>query len=322
MSSKLYTISTSDHARQIVETACKVLYLRSTTQIDELMAISSVSIQQRWDFIGPAIGDTPDPSAALFAAIDYALQWQSDDIGSFVRHQHFAPELTEDQAEILNVDSVTFERIDGETMRARVPFGHVPGSSHKTYFVELVWEDDEKWAYFNLNAMNGRFPDLDLPSGVQLSGSVEAAEDVYKHRNAGIEDNDDDDDDYWSQFPQPDKPKPKPKPNSTAVDSCNGSAEGNDGNDSDDYWGEYDRQANDSEPEQQGDVEQAAETQAQLTSMPPLPALGATPLLLDSVRSSLSGAAKAARAIGISESEFLQLAQATYISSGNSSSGL
>ncbi|KAJ1962825.1 hypothetical protein GGI12_002423 [Dipsacomyces acuminosporus] len=313
-SDRLYTLSTRDHANQVVEAACKVLYLRSTTQVDELMSIASVSIQQRWDFIGPSVSDAPDPNAALFAAIDHALQWQRDDIGDFVRHQHFGLELTEDQAEVLNSENVSFERADSETMRARVPFAKIPGHPCKTYFVELVWED-EKWRYFNLAALNGVFPKIELANGGHLASTVQEADSAFDQQNTKAtggdddgNDNDDDDDDYWNQFPQPDAPKQTHVPK-TGLNKRSNNA---DNESDDDYWTKYDHLVDSDEPGNQNDSSELAETHPQ-----PEQSVPANALLLGSVQDSLSAAAKVARTTGIPLSVFLQLAQAAYDKSGD-----
>ncbi|KAJ1780835.1 hypothetical protein LPJ62_006061, partial [Coemansia sp. RSA 2167] len=99
---QLRSASDETHAQTVLSTTKRVLYLRTTTQIDELMQYASVAIQQRWDFLGPATDPSMPPNTNLFEQIDNALQWTANhNIGEHIRHAHFALELTEDQAEVV-----------------------------------------------------------------------------------------------------------------------------------------------------------------------------------------------------------------------------
>ncbi|KAJ2402795.1 hypothetical protein GGI23_000450 [Coemansia sp. RSA 2559] len=146
-------------AADAFEAAKRALFLRTTTQIDELMKHSCSAVQQRWDFLGPTSAATV-VDRTFFAQIDQTLQWGngSDDcaaeIGEYIRDAHFALELTEDQAEVLSPENVRFALVDSETMHAYVPFAHVRDGA-STFVVDLLQEDG-KWLYFGTLALDGR----------------------------------------------------------------------------------------------------------------------------------------------------------------------
>ncbi|KAJ2452543.1 hypothetical protein EV183_002838 [Coemansia sp. RSA 2336] len=178
---QLGQVDNETHQRQVVEVATRVLYLRTTTQIDELMNYASTAIHQRWDFLGPSTG----PHAELFQQIDNALQWTSDSsIGDYIRHAHFALELTEDQAEIIN--NVRFRFMDRDTAYATVPFA-LFAEQNKAYVLELVWEDLQ-WKYADAHAVEGT-----LPGHTTVAEAIKAAE--FPEPASGS-----DDDDYWGQY--------------------------------------------------------------------------------------------------------------------------
>ncbi|KAJ2724048.1 hypothetical protein GGI07_002253 [Coemansia sp. Benny D115] len=228
--------------------ATQVLFLRSTTQIDRLMQLSSVLVQQRWDFLGPKLSadaKANPPTSALFAQIDDALQWHSDEhIGEYIRHAHFALELTEEQREVLCPEHILYELTDAHTIHAYAPFASCSreigqNGDERTLVVDLVWEmqidGDEasgRWAYFDTRALGAKLSVLVDPArqhgssasdGIRgIAQSIAAAKDLYMNRFAGNSRNacahtdscnrdedaedEDEDDSYWNQFPQPEAP--------------------------------------------------------------------------------------------------------------------
>ncbi|KAJ2748950.1 hypothetical protein H4S06_004784, partial [Coemansia sp. BCRC 34490] len=199
-------------AAEAVEAATRTLFLRTTTQIDELMEHSCSATQQRWDFLGPALSLSLSPASAsaidssFFAQIDRTLQWSefcASEIGTCIRDTHFALELTEDQAEILCAANVRFSLVDRETMRAYVPFAHSASDAALTYFVDLVGEGG-RWLYFGTLAVSGAFPagthctvdEAYAAFAREAEAEAEAAEDT----NAS-------DDGYWDNFLELDAPE-------------------------------------------------------------------------------------------------------------------
>ncbi|KAJ2367382.1 hypothetical protein H4S02_001749 [Coemansia sp. RSA 2611] len=247
---QLRSISDSEHAQLAVDTAVRILYLRTTTQIDELMQYASTAVQQRWDFLGPATDPSQPPDSRLFEQIDNALQWTANsDVGEYIRHAHFALELTEDQAEVLNGQNVRFFFADRETAHVIVPFAVLSGEPEQRFVVDLIWEDG-KWKYFDTRAVLG-----------PLAGSASVA---------------------------------------AAIDSAT-VLFASDANSDDDYWGQYSEDDGDEQPQEQ----------AQDVESKPTPALGSG-LMADSLRHALAAAAAAAKAMGVTEAEFLQLAASQF----------
>ncbi|KAJ1801649.1 hypothetical protein LPJ59_000138 [Coemansia sp. RSA 2399] len=202
-------------AADAVEAAKRALFLRTTTQIDELMKHSCSAIQQRWDFLGPTSAATTVVDRSFFAQIDQTLQWGNgnDDraavIGEYIRDAHFALELTEDQAEVLSPNNVRFALVDSETMHAYVPFAYV-GDGASTFVVDLLQESG-KWLYFGTLALDGRFPE----TADQLKNAAATLDDAKAAYAATADANDNnnldsDGDDYWDQFLDLDAPEPPP----------------------------------------------------------------------------------------------------------------
>ncbi|KAJ1853963.1 hypothetical protein LPJ73_002548 [Coemansia sp. RSA 2703] len=308
------------HSRRAVETAIVVLHLRTTTQIDELMRYASVEIQQRWEYLGPSVDKSSgrQPAGMLFKQIDDALQWQSDDIGEYIRHEHFALELTEEQKDVLCPENVAFEYIDYQTLHAYVPFGH--GSTGGTMAVDLVWEgEDKRWAYFNVRLFEAATAKELVKSEkypLLAATVVKALQNFESHKTLkaeesgkiGREDNDDDDD-YWSQFVQPEQPTPASTKTNNGTAKKN-TASGSDNGSDNDYWGQYDDDGGSSadgendhaaELEPKGLLVAGSETQGRLCDEQQ----GA---ILQSVELSLQAAAVASQASGVLEAEFLQMA--------------
>ncbi|KAJ1718603.1 hypothetical protein LPJ53_006427 [Coemansia erecta] len=273
------------HSLRAVETAVVVLHLRTTTQIDELMRHASVAIQQRWEYLGPSVdkGSSRQPPSTLFRQIDDALQWQSDDIGEYIRHEHFALELTEEQKDTLCPENVVFEYTDHQTLHAYVPFGS--GNSGGMMVVDLVWESDSRrWVYFNVKI-------LEVTKMAELATTVVEALKVFKDRQTLEADGDEDDDDYWGQFVQPERPADRNDINGKTAAS-NGDNISENG-----YWGQYDDDASSAsgQDERIDEIEHKPRDERQLA-------------ILKSVELSLRAAAVASQASGVSEAEFLQMA--------------
>ncbi|KAJ2850925.1 hypothetical protein IWW36_001551 [Coemansia brasiliensis] len=250
---QLSLVDSATHADNVVETAKRILYLRTTTQIDELMNYASTAIHQRWDFLGPTTAQAPN--ADLFQQIDSALQWtsSSSSIGDYIRHAHFALELTEDQAEILNAANVRFRFLDRNTAYAAVPFATFD-EQKEAFVVELVWEDSQ-WKYADVRAVEGT-----LPGHVTVAEAIAAAE---------------------TEFPE------------AALNSSD-----------DDYWGQYsDSESGDNKEAAAGGSKPAATTAADANTHH---------LMASSLEHALAAAATAARAIGIGEHDFLELAAKSY----------
>ncbi|KAJ1986541.1 hypothetical protein GGI25_006348 [Coemansia spiralis] len=218
-----------------VERAKLMLYLRSTTQISELLKHSSLAVQQRWDFLG---------SQSSVNDIDYALQWDTNgaiEIGQCIRQEEFCMELTSSQEEFLNTDNVRFKVMDVETVHAFVPFA-------PAFVVDLVWENEE-WVYFGTQKTSTAFP-----TGLaDVAATVEEAERLF------CESRDEDSD----------------------------------------YWGHSSSGADHPADAHQGD------TQDSIAGLPQSGAAAALPYLMTTC-------AKCAHKAGVTETEFVQLAQAIY----------
>lgn len=197
------------YAYWAVDIAIKVLFYRATTQIDKLLSYSSQDIQDRWQMLGPSVTPAAQITNQFFEDVDFALQPSKDDtsIGHYIRSCHFGQELTEDQKEVINSDSVLFCAHSEELIQALVPF-----SNQKNYAVKLDW-NQRRWVYADCVVLDGK--------GRQLFFSIEEAiENLHKQQSGELDDDDDDDDDddYWNQFPKPSPPKEKPKPVSSYWD--------------------------------------------------------------------------------------------------------
>ncbi|KAJ2778860.1 hypothetical protein H4R18_004347 [Coemansia javaensis] len=205
----LRALPAADHARAVVAAATRALHLRTTTQIDALVADASEAVQQRWDFLGPATGGGAPPDARLFAQIDAALEWQpGSGAGDCIRDAHFALELTEHQQEVLHPGAVRFEVPDPETVRAYAPFA-------AGLAVVLVWERAQ-WRYHDACR-------LDADHARRLAPTVAEACAAFAARAAT---SDASDDAYWDQFPSP-EPQPAPPKPRPAEDS------------DDEYWSRH-----------------------------------------------------------------------------------
>ncbi|KAJ2649019.1 hypothetical protein IWW40_003430 [Coemansia sp. RSA 1250] len=246
---QLNQVDNETHRCNVVEVAKRVLYLRTTTQIDELMNYASTAIHQRWDFLGPSTAQTP--TADLFQQIDDALQWTSSShIGDYIRHAHFSLELTEDQAEVVNSGNVRFRFLDRNTAYATVPFAVFAGQN-EAYVVELVWEDSQ-WKYADAHAVEGA-----LPGHETVAEAIAAAESELE---------------------------------------CSSD---------DDYWGQYsDNESNSKVPT----AGSGSEPKAAATAPAPATDTNGKQLMASSLQHSLAAAAATAKAIGIDEHEFLELA--------------
>ncbi|KAJ2820926.1 hypothetical protein IWW50_004861 [Coemansia erecta] len=256
---QLRSISDETHAQKVLSTTKWVLYLRTTTQIDELMQHASVAVQQRWDFLGPSMDPSQPPSSHLFEQIDNALQWTANaEVGEYIRHSHFSLELTEDQAEVVCAGNVRYYFADRESAHAMVPFV-VLESKNTIYVVDLLWEDG-KWVYFDTKAVDK------LSGFASIAAAIDDAASTFLEAGAGA----DDDDDYWGQY-------------------------SDDGDDGDDGG------ASNQNPAPKPD--HAAN---------PEPQTHPGQLITDSIRHALAAAASAAKAIGMSEPEFLELAANSY----------
>ncbi|KAJ1664090.1 hypothetical protein IW140_004303 [Coemansia sp. RSA 1813] len=256
-------------AKDVVEAAKRVLFLRTTTQIDELMKVSCSAVQQRWDFLGPTMAKAADRS--FFAQIDQTLQWSDDratDIGDYIRGSHFALELTEDQAEVLSSENVRFALVDHETMHAYVPFAYLQDGA-STFVVDLLQESD-KWLYFGTIAVDERFPPAseEMRSDAAIRNTATTIDDAKatfasKLNESDNGDSDSDGNDYWDQFLDLDAPEPSPKPAASA---------------------------------QQPPESPSFSKEAKMSALPYL----------------LASSAQCAKDAGISEAEFLNLAQAIF----------
>ncbi|KAJ2058409.1 hypothetical protein GGI17_005071 [Coemansia sp. S146] len=180
---------------QAIARATRVLYFYATTQIDELLAIASSELSQRWDFLGPQAKSFS--SAEFFSEVDAALQWHETDfaVGDFIRHSHFALELTDEQAEILCEANVRFEAVDGK-VHALAPFANTGAEESLTLVVDLMREAGE-WRYFDTVACKGSAVEFQSPRGSKpYSSYEEACADI----SAQTKSTEDDNDDYWGQY--------------------------------------------------------------------------------------------------------------------------
>ncbi|KAJ2751428.1 hypothetical protein GGI19_004483 [Coemansia pectinata] len=180
---------------QAIARATRVLYFYATTQIDELLSIASSELSQRWDFLGPQAKSFS--SSEFFSEVDAALQWHKTDfaIGDFIRHSHFALELTDEQAEVLCETNVRFEAVDGK-VHALAPFANTGAEESLTLVVDLVREDSE-WGYFDIVACKGSAIEFQSPRNSKLYSSCEEACASMSDQTKSTED---DNDDYWGQY--------------------------------------------------------------------------------------------------------------------------
>ncbi|KAJ2488501.1 hypothetical protein IWW37_004772 [Coemansia sp. RSA 2050] len=185
----------------VVARATLVLHLYATTQIDQLLAIASSDLAQRWDFLGPQAKDFA--SAEFFSEVDTALQWRENDlaIGDIIRHSHFALELTEEQAETLCQANVRFD-VESGRAHALAPFATGGADNESlTLAVDLVMEDSE-WRYFDIVACKGSISELQSPRGSELHSSYEeACASIPSDPAKSAEE----DDDYWGQYSDDEK---------------------------------------------------------------------------------------------------------------------
>ncbi|KAJ1822042.1 hypothetical protein LPJ56_000972 [Coemansia sp. RSA 2599] len=300
-------VSQESQSRNVVSLAVRVLYLRNTSQIDELMRHSSVAIQQRWDFLGPTVDKSQPVQSALFGQIDEALQWQTDEIGEFIRNEHFMPELTEEQKDHLCAENVLYEYTDHQTLHAYAPFGQLRG--RETMVVDVVWDREVGgWAYFNTKIIEATIEELKGTEGLPcMATTMAGAKDALMKRLAACkQDEAGSDDGYWDQFEGPESPPVFPEKDSKgAVDAGAGS-----GDESDDYWDKYEGEEREQAGEELSDKAQIGG----LAAAQPLPldSTKSKDLAGQSTRLSLAAAAVSAQAAGLSEAEFLEMAHATF----------
>ncbi|KAJ2910146.1 hypothetical protein GGI21_001164 [Coemansia aciculifera] len=197
-------------AEDAVNVAARVLFLRATTQIDELMKISSSAMVQRWDFLGPPPPPPIDDNGPFlvpdfFSSVDAALQWHEHpiDIGQHIQHAHFAPELTEEQAEIVCPANVRFVA-NGKEIHSLVPFMSASTSDHQAFAlaIDLIKEDGE-WRYMDAVACPGTVTDFQPPTtvGNKLFLSYnEALASISSEQNSNDDDDDDNDNNYWGNY--------------------------------------------------------------------------------------------------------------------------
>ncbi|KAJ2558889.1 hypothetical protein EV175_000593 [Coemansia sp. RSA 1933] len=202
-------------AADVVDAAKRILFLRTTTQIDELMRYSCGAVQQRWDFLGPK-SEAAAVDRSFFAQIDRTLQWTGDraaEIGEYIRDAHFSLELTEDQAEILSPSNVRFALADHQSMHAYAPFARLQNS---TFVVDLLQEDG-RWLYFGTLALDGSTIHDTIRNAAATIDDAKAAFASAASDDGGDGASDSDGDDYWDQFldldaPEPPAPKPQADP--------------------------------------------------------------------------------------------------------------
>ncbi|KAJ2831937.1 hypothetical protein GGI24_001410 [Coemansia furcata] len=184
----------------VVSRATRILHYYATTQIDELLSISSSELAQRWDFLGPQARNFVSPE--FFSEVDAALQWRKSDVGDFIRHSHFALELTEEQAETLCDANVRYVVV-GDKVHALAPFASTDTEEEEeegslTYAVDLVMDVGEWW-YFDMVACKGKPHAFQSPRNSGLYASYEEAyASMSSNTTKGKED--DNDDDYWGQY--------------------------------------------------------------------------------------------------------------------------
>ncbi|KAJ2812900.1 hypothetical protein H4S07_001065 [Coemansia furcata] len=178
-----------------VSRATRILHYYATTQIDELLSISSSELTQRWDFLGPQARNFASPE--FFSEVDAALQWRKSDVGDFIRHSHFALELTEEQAETLCDTNVLFDVV-GDKVHALAPFASTDTEEEGSliYAVDLVMDVGEWW-YFDMVACKGKPHAFQSPRNSELYASYEEA---YSSISSNPSKGKEDDDDYWGQY--------------------------------------------------------------------------------------------------------------------------
>ncbi|KAJ2016938.1 hypothetical protein IWW57_005446 [Coemansia sp. S610] len=178
----------------VVARATLVLHYYATTQIDQLLAIASSDLTQRWDFLGPLTRDFA--SASFFSDVDTALQWHNTEvaIGDFIRHSHFALELTEEQAEALCPANIRFDVASG-VVHALAPFATSDADGVLTLAVDLMMENSE-WRYFDVVACKGRASEFQSPRSSELYSTYEEA--CAKIPSDPVKSTEDDD--YWGQY--------------------------------------------------------------------------------------------------------------------------
>ncbi|PIA15744.1 hypothetical protein COEREDRAFT_81695 [Coemansia reversa NRRL 1564] len=279
------------HRQTIVSLVTRVLFFRSSSQINELMAYSSTAMKQRWEFLQPTISEKQQPEKILSQA-DKALQWKEDTkIGDFIRNAHYSLELTEQQKETLCFSNVRFSLSDATTVHALTPFAEFVDY---TFVVDLIWEN-ERWVYFDIYRVSGSFPQhiLDDTMVADLSKTIAGAAEAFNCRRVADYVSSDNYDDYWNQFPKPDQ-----KLSADVVQKQPSAAE--------DYWDMYDHpnSRDDEDPDSQADLSQHPDNI--------LPESDTPRLISETVRHALAAAATAARAVKMGEADFLQLALTQY----------
>ncbi|KAJ1946364.1 hypothetical protein FBU59_002046 [Linderina macrospora] len=312
-SSLLSETSDADHARNVVATAFRCLQLRAETNIDELLEISSETLQQRWDFLGPLSSTIQELDDQFFALVDKSLQWQEDNTGRYIRNV-LADRLkgSDGIPSFLSPSNVAYMRRDPDTINAVIPFAKVSSenASEMTYVVLLAWEHGQ-WRYFNTCEFGSGSQEL-----AAFVSTVADAENDYLQRinkAAKAAQESDEDDDYWDQFPQPDMPAVK----SHKKQGKRSDAEGD--NSEDDYWNQYGsddeevkEDAADEYEEDEYDEPENVSMTSELSSEGKHQITPNVPMLYDSLQDMLAGSAKLAKGLGMDKKEFLDLAAAMF----------
>ncbi|KAJ1882639.1 hypothetical protein H4R99_000119 [Coemansia sp. RSA 1722] len=304
------SISQESHSKDIVALAIKVLYLRNTSQIDELMRHSSIAIQQRWEFLGPTVDKSQPVQSTLFQQIDRALQWQTDETGEYIRNEHFMPELTEEQKELLCVENIAYEYTDHLNLHAYVPFAQ---QQEQTMVVDLVWDEDSvKWGYFNTKVIEATLDGMKAGGGIlSMATTISGAREALVTLNNKADDGECSDDEYWSQFEKPEQPVFQEEGDKLAKDKEAAAS----GDDSDDYWDKYGDDSEDDEADQEkAEKDNTNVETAELPAIQKLQIVEDKDLVVRSIRLSLAAAALSAQAAGISEVEFLEMAHSSFTS--------
>ncbi|KAJ2705627.1 hypothetical protein FB645_002318 [Coemansia sp. IMI 203386] len=304
------SISQESHSKYIVALAIKVLYLRNTSQIDELMWHSSIAIQQRWEFLGPTVDKSQPVQSMLFQQIDRALQWQTDETGEYIRNEHFMPELTEEQKELLHVENVVYKYTDHLNLHAYVPFAQ---QEEQTMVVDLVWDEDSvEWGYFNTKVIKATLDEMKAGDVIpSMATTISGAREALIWLNNKADDGECSDDEYWSQFEKPEQPVFQEKENTIAKDKDAAAS----GNDSDDYWDKYGDDSEDDEADQKEAEKDSTNVEtAELPAIQKLQIVEDKDLVVRSIRFSLAAAALSAQAAGFSEVEFLEMAHLSFTS--------
>ncbi|KAJ2846979.1 hypothetical protein J3B02_004275 [Coemansia erecta] len=210
------------------------------------------------------------------------------------------PELTEEQKDHLCAENVVYEYTDHLSLHAYAPFAQ---QNDGTLVVDLVWDEDVGgWAYFNTKVIEATIDELKTSKKfIGISKTTAGARDALirlADSNSHKEKQGCSDDDYWGQFEGPEAP------------SSNDNAD-LDKESVDSYWDKYGDNS-DGDSDRDTDKDKEIERQESRLTIGVLPDLESKELVVRSIRLSLAAAASSARAAGVLEAGFLEMAHLAF----------